>query len=520
MSENTTARIRDNNERWFWVAFFTLALFVFFFGLNIPLVGPDEPRYAEVAREMFLRGDWVTPTLGGFNWFEKPALLYWLEIVSYHVFGVTEFAARIDSALCGLGTVASLWIAARFRGLGNEASTGNFANWTAMIAASTIGILAFSHGASFDIVVTFPITASLASFCVFDSATNETSTRRKFLALISFYFFIGVGLLAKGLIGVVFPFAIVTFYFLLRRRMPRRDFLVSLFWGIPLLVLVAATWYLPMYLQHGWQFIDEFIIQQHFERFATNKYQHPQPFYFFFWVLPLMTIPWLPFFLWATWKSFRDRISGPLARLAKVKPPAIAGGSDLPFSSSPLRLFSISWLLVPLLFFSFSGSKLPGYILPAVPGAILLTSIYIYQFIQKSPLRSNLVKTVAIGTLVICVIAIIFLVPRFARKESVKSLVAAADASGYATAPVLSYLTVSHNAEYYAAGRLIRDADGKQRRFVGPHELVEYISLHNNTPLVILVPKNQITTLTLSESLQTEVLDDNGELDVAIVRLK
>ena len=71
-------------------------------------------------------------------------------------------------------------------------------------------------------------------------------------------------------------------------------------------MVVAATWYVPMYLRHGWQFIDEFIIQQHFERFATNKYQHPQPFYFFFWVLPLMTIPWLPFFLWAVWKTIRD----------------------------------------------------------------------------------------------------------------------------------------------------------------------------------------------------------------------
>ncbi len=81
-----------------WIAFAALTVFVYFFGLTIPFVGPDEARYAQVAREMMDRGDWVTPTLGGFNWFEKPALLYWLEIVSYKAFGVSEFAARLGPA--------------------------------------------------------------------------------------------------------------------------------------------------------------------------------------------------------------------------------------------------------------------------------------------------------------------------------------------------------------------------------------------------------------------------------------
>src|SRR5215203_2949508 len=97
-----------------WI-FAILVVAFYFFGLTIPLVGPDEPRYAQVAREMFERSDWVTPTLGGYNWFEKPALLYWLEIAAYNVFGVSEFSARFGSALLGLGTILSLWILARFR---------------------------------------------------------------------------------------------------------------------------------------------------------------------------------------------------------------------------------------------------------------------------------------------------------------------------------------------------------------------------------------------------------------------
>src|SRR6266550_8340487 len=93
--ENTkTESQSQNTRRYIWYFFVILIIFTYFFGLTIPFVGPDEPRYAQVAREMLERGDWVTPTLGGFNWFEKPALFYWFEIVSYKLFGVSEFAAR------------------------------------------------------------------------------------------------------------------------------------------------------------------------------------------------------------------------------------------------------------------------------------------------------------------------------------------------------------------------------------------------------------------------------------------
>ena len=82
------------------VFFVILIVFTYFFGLTIPLLGPDEPRYAQVAREMLDRGDWITPTLGGFNWFEKPALFYWL--IGYKLFGINEFSARLEP-FYGLG---------------------------------------------------------------------------------------------------------------------------------------------------------------------------------------------------------------------------------------------------------------------------------------------------------------------------------------------------------------------------------------------------------------------------------
>jgi 4-amino-4-deoxy-L-arabinose transferase and related glycosyltransferases of PMT family len=122
---------------------------------TFPLLGPDEPRYAQVAREMFLRGDYVTPTLGGHTWFEKPALLYWMEIAAFKIFGVSEWSARLGPAICGLLTIAAIWMLARKVELAttNQDWPG-YASWTALIAASCLGLIGFSRGASFDIVIT------------------------------------------------------------------------------------------------------------------------------------------------------------------------------------------------------------------------------------------------------------------------------------------------------------------------------------------------------------------------------
>ncbi len=115
MQEITKAKNQrpKSKDQIVWLLFAFVMVAVYFSGLSIPLLGPDEPRYAQVAREMFEHNDWITPTLGGANWFEKPALLYWLQIASYNIFGVSEFAARFGSALFGLGTIFSLWILGR-----------------------------------------------------------------------------------------------------------------------------------------------------------------------------------------------------------------------------------------------------------------------------------------------------------------------------------------------------------------------------------------------------------------------
>ncbi|CAN5602077.1 hypothetical protein BH10ACI3_BH10ACI3_09480 [soil metagenome] len=496
--------------RYVWVVLAVLAVFVYFFGLTIPFLGPDEARYAQVAREMMDRGDWVTPTLGGFHWFEKPALLYWLEIVSYKIFGVNEFAARFGPALFGLGTVVSLWILGRSVEFDKKATSNGFANYLALIAATTFGLIVFSRGASFDIIVTFPMTAAMVSFFIFDRST-ETSFREKHLPLILFYVFIGVSLLAKGLIGILFPIAIVAFYYVLSLRLPSRAFLFSLTWGTLLSCVIAAIWYLPVYQQNGYEFVNEFFIQHHFQRFTSNKYQHPQPFYFFLWVLPLMTMPWLPFFFGAVWKTARVYIYRKNAESQDGSKPLLA--------RSPLLLFTVAWMLVPLVFFSVSGSKLPGYILPAVPAAIVLTALFLYDLIRRKAQWRSRVMAIAVLTFCTVIGLLIFEVPKFAATDSVRSLLQAANDRGFTSNRVLIMHTISHNAEFYATGRLLRETDGKQRRLYGSGEVLAEIEAENRTPVLVIVPIEYKTQLTKDTRLKTEFLKDNGELAIAAVSL-
>jgi 4-amino-4-deoxy-L-arabinose transferase-like glycosyltransferase len=478
-------------------AFWAVAIvLVYFIGLNLPLVGPDEPRYAQVAREMFERGDWITPMLGGFNWFEKPALLYWLQIASYNLFGVSEFAARFGSALFGLGTVACLWILGRhIETTNNEPRTPDrFANWLALIGSSTVGIIAFAHGASFDIILTFPITAAMVSFFIYDSNGRT-------LPLVAFYFFIGLALLAKGLVGMIFPFAIVSFYYVLVWKLPSRSFVISLFWGTLLAAAIASLWYVPMYLRHGYEFIDLFFVQHHFQRFTSNKYLHPQPFHFFFWVLPLMTIPWIPFFFASLWNFAKGIKKG-------------GGSADV---TRRLRLFALAWIAVPLVFFSFSGSKLPGYILPVVPAAMILAGEYIYRFVQKSDRRRYAIQAVAAVTFGLVVVVASAVAPNFAEADSVKGLFEEADDRGLRDAPVIMLHGISHNAEFYAAGRIVRDAEGKQKRLLGPAEVLHELRSQGLRTALVIVPLDYRSQLLTSELFRSELVKENAEFALVVV---
>ena len=181
---------------------------------------------------MFERGDFVTPTLAGHTWFEKPALLYWGMMAGYGVFGVSEFSARLVSACAGLLTVLFVaWLAMRAeRGSVSDmdGEARGFGLVGTAVMASSVGLIVFARGASFDILVTMTITATLAFFF---AAESEEKSRNKFWLLCGFYAGVGASLLAKGLIGVVIPGGVIALYYILRAA--GRTFCGSAFCGDP-----------------------------------------------------------------------------------------------------------------------------------------------------------------------------------------------------------------------------------------------------------------------------------------------
>jgi 4-amino-4-deoxy-L-arabinose transferase-like glycosyltransferase len=266
-------------------------------------------------------------------------------------------------------------------------------------------------------------------------------TRRKQLLLAGFYAFVGLSLLAKGLVGIVVPFGVVGLYYLLRRSWPARSVWLSLSWGVPLAIAVSAIWYGPVIARNGWTFVDDFFIQHHFARYISNKYHHPQPIYFYLIIILLLVLPWTGHLISA---------------LVKARKWEWRGADSL----SIVCVFALAWLLLPIIFFSFSESKLPGYILPSVPGAALLVS-YRLTFVRnaKWPL-------IIAGATVVAVLVILnFFAAPFARPESVRDLLLLADQHGYANAPVIARRGDDRSAEFYASGRVIYGPNGEPLTF-------------------------------------------------------
>lgn len=465
-------------KRLYLVIFFIIIIAAYLYGLDqLPLLGPDEPRYAQVAREMLLRGDPITPTLGGHTWFEKPALLYWMIMAAAKVFGMNEWSARLGPALCGLLTVAAVWCIGRqleHSGASTGARSG-FGLWSALVAASCLGLIVFSRASSFDIVVTMTATWSLAFFLL-----HELS-RKKWL-LAGFYVFVGLSLLAKGLVGIVIPFGVVGFYYLLRRRWPERSVWLSLVWGIPLALAIAATWYGPVIERHGRVFIDEFFVQHHFARYVSNKYHHPQPIYFYPAIILLLVLPWSPYLIVA---------------LVKARGWVWRGNDSL----SIVRVFAMAWLVMPIVFFSFSGSKLPGYILPALPAAALLVA-------DRIAVRNGrLIPHLAIfaGTLLTVLIVLHWVAPKFAQRESVRDLLTLAAARGYANVPVIAQRSDDRSAQFYAHDRVVYNGEGEVVTF-------DEVSVDQGRALggklLVLIPLDQVEYFRNSPGI--EVIGDNG----------
>jgi 4-amino-4-deoxy-L-arabinose transferase-like glycosyltransferase len=321
-----------------------VAVAYFAFLGSVPLSQPDEGRYAEIAREMLERGDWVTPTQNYVVYFEKPTLQYWLTAGAFAVLGTNEWAARLWPALAALfGIAATGAVGRRLHG----ARTGEAA---ALILAASPLWYAGGRLAVLDELFSALCAGSLLAFVAFEH-TDRPGTRRA--AWAAFYVLAALATLTKGLIGVVFPALIVGAYIALTGRFALLRQL-RLARGALVYLAVAAPWFVIASLRNP-DFAWFFFVREHLLRYTTTLHRRDEPFYYFVvfglgGLLPF-TIHLLP--------ALRD---------------AVARARRAPRGAPSPDLFLLLWAGLVFAFFSASSSKLPLYILPIFPALALLTA--------------------------------------------------------------------------------------------------------------------------------------------------
>jgi 4-amino-4-deoxy-L-arabinose transferase-like glycosyltransferase len=332
--------------------------FLFFYGLGqFGLIGADEPRYAQVAREMLERHDWITPVLGGQPWLEKPPLYYWQAMLAYRIFGVSDWVARLPSALDATFLVLAVYFFLRRFRPGFEVDG-------ALITASSAGIVGYARAASMDMALAATFTIGMLGWWAW-----RESGRRIYLAV--FYGFMALGTLAKGPVALFLAVVVIILY-----AATVRDLRLALktLWlpGIFLFCAIVLPWYFAVQMRNP-VFFREFILEQNLGRFSQDLYHHTEPFWYYLPVTALALVPWTVFVIAAV----VQRVG---LWWGKRRPAERADcGFEYQFTG-----FVCCGLIVPVVFFSVSQSKLPGYILPAVPAGALLLAGYLQQHLQQN----------------------------------------------------------------------------------------------------------------------------------------
>ncbi|MDN3513779.1 MAG: glycosyltransferase family 39 protein [Candidatus Brocadia sp.] len=317
-----------------------LVLFLFY-TWEIPLIDPDEPRYASTASDMALNNDWIVPHFNGAPRINKPPLFYWAIAISYKIFGINEFSARLPSVLAAIGTVliTYLW--------GKRIEDRNNGFWAGVMLMASPLFFFISRLCITDMLLTFFVCASLYLFFIEYTESHKNNLRRLFL-----YFLLSMVFLVKGPVGILL-FILIVMGFLVWIC----DFhYIRRLWYLPgflLFLSIICAWGIPFWLSLGTKQIFTLLSQEMSGRFVSG-YAHPQPFYYY---LPVF---FMGFFPWSLFAFL------PFPHVLKQR-------KSMPEEEKRQVYFFCSWFILTLIFFSLSHSKLMTYILPISPSIALLT---------------------------------------------------------------------------------------------------------------------------------------------------
>ena len=250
-----------------------------------PLALPDEGRYVGVAWEMLRSGNWLVPTLNTLPYFHKPPLFYWLTAASLAVFGLNEWAARLPSLLAATGAAFALFLFAR-RWLSER-----HGELSLLILATTPFFFGGAQFANLDMLVAAFIACTILAAA--DAVLDVEDGHPWRLSLAAAYAFAALGVLAKGLIGVVIPALVILAWL---SYLGRAGMLLRLVWlpGIALFALIVVPWFGLVAARYP-DFLHYFFIHHHLERFTRGDFNSQQPFWFSLPVFAALTLPWIVF---------------------------------------------------------------------------------------------------------------------------------------------------------------------------------------------------------------------------------
>ncbi len=360
----------------------------------VGLLGPDEPRYAWIARAMAETGDWVTPRLWGAPWFEKPVLYYWAAAIGFRMHLPPEWAARLPSAIAALVAAKAIAWFARRHYAAAEDSIASPTLLAPVIFATSVAAIAFARAATPDMLFSAAITLAMVfaanllrqsgALRIPDHPRTEIHNSNLPMLLL-WGASLGLGVLAKGPAAVILAGGAVGIWAIATSNW-RAAIRLAHPVAIAAFSVVALPWY-ALCARRNPDFLHVFIFQHNFERYLTPLFQHQQPFWFFGPITILALLPWSALLIAAVTEALR---------LWREKS----------WKNSP-GFFVACWAVFPIVFFSFSQSKLPSYILPAVPALALVIAISAGRAFQRS--RANAIILSAGVGLVWIVLAAIFL---------------------------------------------------------------------------------------------------------------
>jgi len=339
-----------------------LFLLVWFWMLGARVLVPtDEGRYAEMAREMVATQDWITTRLNGIKYFEKPPLQTWMNAITFELFGLGEWQARLWTGLCGL---LGIGLAAY---TGKRVFSARVGYYAALVLASSFFWAGMGHINTLDMGLSGMMTIALCALLMAQRDGASRESQRNWMLLC--WAGMALAVLSKGLIGIVLPGAVLVLYTFFARDWAiwKRLHLVK---GLVLFFAICTPWFVAVSLRNP-EFPQFFFIHEHFQRFTTKIHSRTGPWYYFIPILLLGIIPWLGVFFQSLWKGTREQRD-------------TAGYNSLNGGRFQPKRLLLVWAVFIFVFFSISDSKLPSYVLPIFPALALLIACYLEEADHKA----------------------------------------------------------------------------------------------------------------------------------------